>query len=213
MRERPILFNGDMVRAILAGTKTQTRRPAPINALSCTHHPDGLITWAVQFVKAVKGVLSSYSGGSFTEEVARSIIASQFCPFGQPGGRLWVRETWHSERATHPVFAFYRADGDDGKLIWRPSIHMPRWACRLVLEIVSVRVECVQEISETDARAEGFADSMAFKDAWEGMYGKKLGAALWSWCWVVEFKPTEVAAQGITMPKGSSPIETDGCAS
>lgn len=217
MRERPILFNGDMVRAILAGTKTQTRRPAPINALSFTHHPDGLITWAVQFVKAVKGVLASYSGGSFTEEVARSIIASQFCPFGQPGDRLWVRETWGQDEALCEGVQ-YRADwyqeaqdhaADHSEWRWRPSIHMPRWACRIVLEIVSVRVERVQEISETDAISEGperatlgYRDyaprcggheyaqaSDSFRSLWDSVYASRsLGWDSNPWVWVVEFK-------------------------
>lgn len=220
MREHPILFNGDMVRAILAGTKTQTRRPAPIKALSFTHHPEGLIAWAVQFMKAVKGVLASYSGGSFTEEVARSIIASQFCPFGQPGDRLWVRETW----ASHPCGGTQRHDPGDGHAWgspiyratfgamlkptcegftpWRPSIHMPRWACRIVLEIVSVRVERVQEISEQDATAEGanwdarmYPMSFYFKKLWDSVYAAKgQGWDANPWVWVVEFKRTEVSA-------------------
>lgn len=190
MRERPILFKGDMVRAILAGTKTQTRRP----------------------VKLKVGNDNRFDiPGKRTVMNINDPRAVEFCPFGQPGDRLWVRETWHSERATHPVFAFYRADGDDGKLIWRPSIHMPRWACRLVLEIVSVRVECVGDITEADAKAEGFYNRLVFLAEFGRIYGLRGRAT--HWVWVVEFKPTEVAAQGLTMPKGSSPIETDGCAS
>lgn len=232
MRERPILFNGDMVRAILAGTKTQTRRPAPIKALSFTHHPEGLIAWAVQFMKAVKGVLASYSGGTFTEEVARSIIASQFCPFGQPGDRLWVRETFYeagNSGQAYPEddeysawygsrYPWYSADGVPpvlGKNAWgiaegfhvkrsfhpvcnkywwrkRPSIHMPRWACRLVLEIVSVRVERVFDITEEDALAEGFKTRAGFLAVFGQIYGLKGRAN--PWVWVIEFKRAEATA-------------------
>jgi hypothetical protein len=223
MRERPILFSGPMVRAILAGTKTQTRRPAPIKALSFTHHPQGLITWAVQFMKAVKGVLASYSGGTFTEKVARSIIASQFCPFGEPGDRLWVRETWGQDeafcegmqyRASWPEEEIQHA-AENSEWRWRPSIHMPRGACRLVLEIVSVRVERLQEISEAGALAEGpepatvgykdyaprcggheFVQARdSFHSLWDSIYAAKgQGWDANPWVWVVEFKRAEASS-------------------
>lgn len=131
MPERPILFSGEMVRAILDGRKTQTRRPiAPTQPRA-----DGL--WP-----AGRDPLSD-------------------CPFGAIGDRLWVRETWGryftDGVGMHTV---YRADGeherewlDLGR--WRPSIHMPRWASRLTLRITHVRVERLQDISEEDARAEG----------------------------------------------------------
>jgi hypothetical protein len=175
MKERPILFSAPMVRAILDGTKTQTRRVAPINDLTIKPQGDDIVTWAVSFSKTVKGVFASYSGGKFTDEQARRIIASQFCPYGQPGDRLWVRETWMDLRGTGvehrptPASALqryaYAADtprgsyGDEARkeygLKWRPSIHMPRAVSRINLEVTGVRVERLQDISEADALAEG----------------------------------------------------------
>lgn len=198
-KERPILFNGAMVRAILAGQKTQTRR-------------------------AVKGVALDWLGSAkFTPEYVAS-PGNGLCPFGQPGDRLWVREA----HATFPTHGQHRADGErwgpwgglpttvseDGKQIayyregfdrcdpgrWRPSIHMPRWACRLVLEITDVRVERLQAISEADALAEGVgAESVegltfagverpagfAFRDLWISTGG---GWDSNPWVWVIEFK-------------------------
>jgi hypothetical protein len=158
MRERPILFSAAMVRAILAGRKTQTRR----------------------IVKGVDGAYSPIPAGhrllnyAGEEEIAR-------CPYGKPGDRLWCKETWHYVNHQHgprglEVCIGYPADGDDlpnrpsipvGEEwadradAWpyrprrHPSIHMPRWASRITLEITGVRVERLQAISEADAKAEG----------------------------------------------------------
>jgi hypothetical protein len=137
--ERPILFSGPMVRAILDGRKTQTRRA--FNDKAKWHFLEG------------HGDLS-------------------ICPYGVPGDRLWVRETWMDLRGTGiepytaaPTHYAYAADSPPGSysdqcrkdfgLKWRPSIHMPRVASRLTLEVVNVRVERLQEISEEDAKAEG----------------------------------------------------------
>ena len=142
MKERPILFSGAMIRAILAGQKTQTRRAAkPVK------HPDlGHIC----------------TPGALVLEREPQHVIDRACPYGQPGDRLWVRETHSllefsiSGRAA-PVW--YWADGNkipEGDYTRpRPSIHMPRWASRILLEIVSVRVERLQSISEADAEAEG----------------------------------------------------------
>ena len=139
MKERPILFSGPMVRAILDGRKTQTRRP-------------------VKMPKSVNPVAL----GSMMQR------ASELGPlpgsaFGEPGDRLWVRETFDLDQPAFPDESdksrvLYRADHDPqhwGYFRWRPSIHMPRWASRIDLEVVSVRVERLQSISEDDARAEG----------------------------------------------------------
>lgn len=141
--ERPILFKGPLVRAILEGRKTQTRRVVKGAALE----------WLVEF------------DPSFVAEPDNGL-----CPLGQPGDRLWVRETWSAQknRPLSQGALFYRAtDGDTcpGKQMplnwvererrWRPSIHMPRWACRLVLEITDVRVQRLQDISPEDVLAEG----------------------------------------------------------
>jgi len=140
MADRPILFSAPMVRALLAGTKTQTRRavkPQP---------------WILA------GELLCWKDDALTpEEMA------QRCPHGQPGDRLWVRETWTTHaflddtppRDLTTRSLHYQADGviKTGKL--RPSIHMPRWASRITLEVTGVRVERLQGISEADAQAEG----------------------------------------------------------
>lgn len=202
MKERPILFSGPMVLQVLAGTKTHTRRVAPISELNIKPYSDGLVTWGVNFTKPVKGVLGSHSGGKFSELQARSIIASQFNPYGRPGDRLWVRETWQYAGFTEDGYPFVRYQADGARRLhdrspsdewserwtdiwaglsgpsnfdidgtasdrrWRPSIHMPRWASRIVLEVTGVRVERLQDISAADAMAEG----VFFTD-----YGRKCG--------------------------------------
>lgn len=140
MKERPILFNADMVRAILSGRKTQTRRvvkPQPIWVYDCS-----------------VPVLT-------TDAEPKGEIK---CPYGVPSDRLWVRETWSHTgqgiwavgdvRYTNDGHFVYRADGEI-KGGWFPSLHMPRWASRITLEIVSVRVERLQDIGEEDAEKEG----------------------------------------------------------
>lgn len=94
MKVRPILMSAPMVRAILNGQKTQTRRIAPIADLSITQHNDDTISWGVKFSRPLFGSISYYSGGRFSEKEARRIIGGLFCPYGMPGDRLWVRETF-----------------------------------------------------------------------------------------------------------------------
>ena len=190
MRERPILFSGPMVRALLAGTKTQTRRIAkPVK------HPD---------------LGNLYDAGALVLEREPQHVIDRACPYGRPGDRLWVRETWAfgihalaAKRDEDGPFV-YAADGTThGRLCerWRPSIHMPRHACRLVLEIVGVRVERLQAISEADSCAEGIpSKGLQFydgrpatpKDAFESLWNEINGPAAWAanpWVWVVEFRP------------------------
>ncbi len=159
MRERPILFSAPMVRAILDGRKPQTRRIIRDEWWRCLDPED-------------------------EDDRAQALT---MCPYGVPGDRLWVRETWGPSYAqhvssgrsrtlggtwgcpAHPEWracVVYRADGDmpqapDGYETagWIPSIHMPRWVSRITLEITGVRVERLQEISEDDARAEGVTTS------------------------------------------------------
>lgn len=196
MTERPINFNDEMVRAILDNRKTVTRRPAPIEKLDIMHYPDGGIAWGVRFTKPIHGSLGSYSGGNFTEREALSIIASQFCPFGVPGDRLWVRETWqvngclncghHHYRATEPDYVSIMSDG------WRSPVTLPRWASRITLEVTAVRVERTLDITEAGAKAEGFESIAAFLDCWDSIYAAKgLGRGANPWVWVVEFKRVE----------------------
>lgn len=137
VKERPILFSAPMVRALLAGTKTQTRRPVKRMALE----------WLE-------------SCGFAPEYVA--LPENDLCPYGY--GRMWVRETWAAPHAydhltprliPQDARLHFSANEHRGGLLWRPSIHMPRWASRITLEITGVRVERLQEISEADAVAEG----------------------------------------------------------
>lgn len=202
-RERPILFSGAMVRAILEGRKTQTRRVVKSNtAIAAIGSGDD---WHRQKAHPAMGtpwlVLLDDDGMAF----------SLRCPYGKPGDRLWVRETWMDllgtgiERTTgdHSRYA-YRADtlagsyGDEARkdygLKWRPSIHMPRWASRVTLGITGVRVERLWEISLDDVQSEGCPFPPQTGDAadwyrqlWEQING--LGS--WNanpWVWVIEFK-------------------------
>ena len=190
-KEKPILFNGDMVRAILDGRKTQTRRPVKIDMANAFDPPRGK--------EDVSAGYPLFEDGDGTWHKAVDC-----CPFGQVGDRLWVRETWAGWQPGSPVF---KADGSDitchksDHLVssWRPSIHMPRWASRITLEITGIRVERVQDISEDDAIAEGVVDPLfgtygrnpntLFRDAWNACYAARgLGWDVNPWVWVVEFK-------------------------
>lgn len=149
MTSRPILFSGPMVRALLAGTKTQTRRivkPGP---------PDGLGMYA-------------HLGGWRYEGVVYEGDDVETCQHGISGDKLWVRETWSQPTSLDPSPVFYRADypacvpdrfenvpQSEDEVRWRPSIHMPRWASRIELEITDVRAQRLQDITEEDAIAEG----------------------------------------------------------
>jgi len=175
VRERPILFSGPMVRAILEGRKTQTRRLF-----------NGRAKW--HFIES-HGDLS-------------------ICPYGHPGDRLWVREAHHVLRAGNVDGSgreiVYRADDPDFPYGWTPSIHMPRWASRIDLEVTGVRAERLQEISDEDARAEGIVNKHGGWNASETVYGVNYtgpfshlwesinGPGSWDanpWVWVIEFQP------------------------
>ena len=176
MTERPILFSAPMVRAVLDDSKTQTRRIVKPQLPFCQPHPGG--GWM-------------FTDANLTsEDVARYAIGAHgiLCPYGQPGDRLWVRETWALLRGADSKEAYrgipeskptenntmlgmvpvpiYAADGRRSDVVephfethrpmrWKPSIHMPRWASRITLEVLGVRVERLQDISEEDILAEG----------------------------------------------------------
>lgn len=226
MRERPILFSAPMVRALLAGTKTQTRRVVkePIS---------GWLNNANGSHKVLDGQVFNYS---FDEPLGT-------CPYGQPGDRLWVREAFRfaasldrlspndvGEKALDAGYntpwapTQFEADGrragawhgfdtpptvtTPGKL--RPGIHMPRWVCRLVLEITGVRVERLNDISEEDADAECFGGDyptrvlpelfpghpddwshLSIEQCFQRLWESINGAGSWQanpWVWVVEFR-------------------------
>lgn len=145
MTERPILFSGPMVRAILADTKTQTRR---------------VVRWPVL------GPSDGRKRRVYTEsDVAEINGTPQLCPYGSPGDYLWVRETWaeHETDDVQGTRTYYRADHADGEaqvrpgmfLRWTPSIHMPRNRSRITLRVASVRVERLHAITMKDIVAEG----------------------------------------------------------
>lgn len=216
MRERPILFSAPMVRAILAGTKTQTRRVVK---------PAGAHT-LFQFRGTTAAAGADEPTGEWAWCGSERVVNKHIrCPYGKPGDRLWVRETWAARHAYDghkpihiPALAqwHYAATEDRGGLLWRPSIHMPRWASRITLEVTGVRVERLQEISEADALAEGVYDGAACKCAEPLDFVRSCGTcggrlvdsvglyrALWDqingpgswdanpWVWVVEFKRAE----------------------
>lgn len=164
MKERGMIFNGEMVRAILDGRKTQTRRP---------------IKWKQTRFTEI-GEREDGTKWPWSEDAEHACDFWHPCPFGAVGDRIWVRETFqgplvheelfeeysaYPEKFETPEYCEYAADGgvrpeycdldDNLRHGWRPSIHMPRWASRILLEITNVRVERLDAISEEDALAEG----------------------------------------------------------
>lgn len=248
MKERGMIFNSEMVRAILDGRKTQTRRIMKVQPESnqlglllitdSTKHSDiGKYHWAES---------------NATGNHVRSKLFSS--PFGAVGERIWVRETWATlgnedgcyvdwednlckgdERSAARIYrasceqrpgdyglwsipddAYWKPHTKEHKFegAWRPSIHMPRWASRILLEITDVRVERLNSISEEDARAEGIIDggclncgepepcgcanpepdaTDAFAYLWQSIYGQENWLAN-PWVWVIEFKRVEGGA-------------------
>jgi hypothetical protein len=194
MKERPILFSGPMVRAILDGSKTQTRRTFK----GTTEH---------------KGPYNP----AYMEAHQQANGWGSICPHGTPGDRLWVRETWavqHGFDAWTPrhiprgARIYYSATADlkgpcgVGGLRCRPSIFMPRWASRILLEITDVRVQRLQEISEGDARAEGaigalndsIGDNWCACEAFAALWESINGPGSWHanpWVWAITFQRLE----------------------
>ncbi|HAT4999585.1 TPA: hypothetical protein I9761_003144 [Serratia marcescens] len=233
MKERPVIFNGEMVRAINDGRKTQTRRVMKVQP-SEHFHPmnmslelDYSARWYTPGVVDKDGYLQPAKHQVFGVAGEDEGYA---CPFGAVGERLWVRETFADVNTEGGPAFTYRADqglkfclddespvdydrypgksfamwcsdlwnGEDGHG-WTPSIHMPRWASRITLEITAVRVERLNDISEEDAKTEGVAPSqhiitppealyrVGFLKLWQSIYGEESWAAN-PWVWVIEFK-------------------------
>jgi len=215
MKERPILFSAEMVRAILDGRKTQTRRvikPQPIctGTSGIDRFERGCLGMDYWYPSSPSGKIGIFEPPRYK------------CPYGVPGDRLWVRETWLNAGVEipgcKPDEIWYREDEDEAFAIscephdqrpkWRPSIFMPRWASRITLEVTGIRVERVQDIIEGDIRSEGVecpehdfhsgfcageCSSLrgAFRTLWDSI-NKKRGYE-WDvnpWCWVISFRKT-----------------------
>ncbi|MCU3600555.1 MULTISPECIES: hypothetical protein [Enterobacteriaceae] len=185
MKERGMIFNGEMVRAILDGRKTQTRRP---------------LKWKQTRFTEI-GEREDGSRWPWSEDAEHACDFWHPCPFGAVGDRIWVRETWaryNIDQDSHDMA--YRATPpadwpEEGR--WRPSIHMPRWASRLMLEITGVRVERLQAITLGDICKEIGCGLYDFRPAtygfqvWEELWKSIYGEENWQanpWVWVIEFK-------------------------
>ena len=211
IREKGLIFNSEMVRAILDGRKTQTRRP---------------IKWKQTRFTEI-GEREDGSKWPWSEDAEHAFDFWHPCPFGSVGDRIWVRETFQgplfdfdlmdsyckdSTPFEKSEFCVYKADGvpapefydadDELHCCWRPSIHMPRWASRILLEITGVRVERLKSISDRDALREGCStadmksgDCVAdvFARLWASIYGSDSWNAN-PWVWVIEFKRVEGGA-------------------
>jgi len=218
MKERPILFNAEMVKAILSGRKTQTRR-------------------VVKFPLRDVNMGCELAGNELAGEVKAGDYRN--CPLGQPGDQLWVRETCQAKELesgldvvfypadsteipvnAHPLDAgnwidLYRYRGGKGKII--PSIHMPRWASRIQLEITNVGVQRLQDISSGDAVREGICQlpasgrycinpgdqyfggaSKSAKEVYSWLWESIYGEGSWQanpWVWVIEFERVAPAGE------------------
>ncbi|MCW9408936.1 hypothetical protein N5I62_04035 [Klebsiella quasipneumoniae] len=219
MKERGMIFNGEMVRAILDGRKTQTRRIMKVQPVLNGNFYE---VFGAAWSKGMKSI-PALPGHSLSTR----------CPFGAVGDRIWVREAFrvHS-RATDVATLVYKASERNSWTEqthrvpvavcnkpatpekWTPSLHMPRWASRILLEITDVRVERLNAISEEDARAEGIIDggclncgepepcgcanpdpdaTDAFAYLWQSIYGQENWNAN-PWVWVISFKRVEGGA-------------------
>ncbi|EPC6143800.1 hypothetical protein ACR0WI_003269 [Klebsiella pneumoniae] len=207
--ERGMIFNGEMVRALLDGRKTQTRR--------IVKGTDG----AVKFCKEwnINGEEVFVVLGEKDHTGMDPVLGAISCPFGAVGDRIWVREAFrvHS-RATDVATLVYKASErnswtEQTRRVpvavcnkpatpekWTPSLHMPRWASRILLEITGVRVERLRSMSQDDARAEGVIAAsgpmeagLAFRELWDSIYGEESWKAN-PWVWVIEFKRVEGGA-------------------
>lgn len=178
MKEHPILFNAAMVNAILSGTKTQTRRIVK-------PQPD-VVDYDTDLVM------------QFTSDDQRLGRLGKVinCPYGEIGDQLWVRETFGLAGDKDNHVLHYRATHyRDGKNMgWKPSIHMPRWASRIQLEITNISIEHLKSITYSDAVSEGTTYEKGYtdpRDAYKRLWESINGEGSWEvnpWVWVIEFK-------------------------
>lgn len=238
-KERPILFSGQMVRAILEGRKNQTRRVVkPQPPAECSiHYPLGNESWKDEFDRTPLRHSWEAWGGALYDARPDGHLCGHHevkCPYGVPGDRLWVRETWQYADWTEEGEPFVRYAADnavrfcegagDGELLvdtwaelsqpenynidgkaadrrWRPSIHMPRWASRITLELTDVRVERVQDIKPSECFAEGAVGNSGahpreqFRTLWDSTNAKRgYGWDANVWVWALTFRVLDGAA-------------------
>ncbi|MCM7201281.1 hypothetical protein M8Q42_03030 [Enterobacter hormaechei] len=208
-----MIFNGEMVRAILDGRKTQTRRIMkiqPSDSFHPTHNGYDLdlnAHWYTPGVVDKNGYLQPAKKDVFGVADENE---GYTCPFGAVGDRIWVRETWAEAGAGAPDLKLYRANYPEhvpthyenvppaDEIRWTPSIHMPRWASRILLEITGVRIERLASVSDDDAGKEGYPDNpepygggmdkwLWFRQLWDGIYPDQSFKHN-PWVWVIEFK-------------------------
>jgi hypothetical protein len=203
MEEHPILFTREMVRAIIRGNKTQTRRVIKLPSSNYN-----FLGWCTSTTGDKKQI-----GRAIFENMDTKESVYLKCPYGQFGDHLWVRETWavYPGLQTQQPTLFYKENGDDcaymdmRNLKWKPSIFMPRWAARLHLEIKKVSVGLLKDISINDCLAEGMTPlrqmyifgmnsemikrsyQLSYSMIWDSLYKNN------SWdsnpyIWVIEFK-------------------------
>lgn len=229
MKETGVLFTGEMVRAILENRKNQTRRPLKwkvrpqstginlsASSLTLGFYCNELVS-SGYVLRSREGASGCWNDRTYPAH----------CPLGQPGDRLWVREAWtpgYQEGCWGTIFReggefvrgkrkhekgpYFNAEEIGPHIRWRPSIHMPRWASRITLEITDIRVQRLQEISGLDAESEGVllpktmsrldreadgqegaAFRFCFKELWDSIYAKRgLGWSADPWVWVPTFK-------------------------
>lgn len=202
MKTYPIIFSTPMVQAIIEGRKTMTRR-----IVNTTMH--GWDAQKMQFTIVENHKSETIGCQAYFKDKENHFHLGIKCPYGQPGDVLWVRETWTETQVRDEEGWFYvfKADGDDWAAPWKPSIHMPKAACRIFLEITSVRVERLLSISHKDAICEGVLFEKICQFYFNYLTSKYLSktaissfASLWvsingrdSWnsnpfVWVIEFK-------------------------
>lgn len=238
MTDRPILFSGAMVRAILEGRKTQTRRvlKSPPPPECGIHYMLGNESWLdTENRTPLRHTWEAWGGPLFYGRPEGYLCGSHTVPMPYaPGDRLWVRETWAAVEPNiappeFPDGRLFRASWPyepECKPVWKPSIHMPRWASRLTLVVKDVRVQRLQEIGEADAQAEGVLISErleelgtedwpefpadyrdAFHVLWDSLNAKRgYGWDVNPWVVAVTFTPHKINIDQMPQPNGG----TDG---
>ena len=201
---KPILFNTAMIQAIIRREKTQTRRIMKVQPTKPTHQITTCMSTTGKNSQVGKHRWATVEGLNITD--SDDVYFS--CPYGEVDDLLWVRETWAApfneddvkpSKLNNQLYVWYRANNHNKSEVylrgkWRPSIFMPRWACRIVLKIDKVRVERIRDISEEDAKAEGVPATLresyasGFERLWDSINFKRgYGWDKNPWVWVVDF--------------------------